>query len=225
MNAKFFTFFVSLLILVSCSKNDSTTSVATATPSPSVSPIATATATEPATTTPVPTLSPTASPFADVGAQLRDLENRMDSIFADTFRNVGSWFNQETNATSIDLREQNDKYIARLYVPSGDSSNVDAKVENGVLHITAQNQGTVNGKQETERYEQFIGLAKPVNAGDIKVEKKNDVIVVTVPKTTASAPAVAATTATPAASASESPAPATVANANNAPAAGASPGG
>ncbi len=53
----------------------------------------------------------------------------MDAIFADTFRSVGSWFGQSTYARSIDLREQNDKYIARLYVPQGDNSKVDAKVE------------------------------------------------------------------------------------------------
>ena len=118
----------------------------------------------------------------------------MNTIFADTFRSVGSWFGQSTRATSVDLREQNDKYIARLYVPRGDNSKVDAKVENGTLHITAQNEGTVNGKTETERYEQMITLPKPVQADKVKIEKNDDLVVITVPKSTTSAPAVAAAT-------------------------------
>ncbi|HEY2681244.1 MAG TPA: Hsp20/alpha crystallin family protein [Candidatus Udaeobacter sp.] len=126
----------------------------------------------------------------------------MDAIFADTFRSVGSWFGQSTYARSIDLREQNDKYIARLYVPKGDTSKVDAKVENGALHITAQNEGTVNGKTERERYEQIIALPKPVQADNVKVEKKDDVVVITIPKATVSAPAVAAVTPMPTATAS-----------------------
>jgi HSP20 family molecular chaperone IbpA len=151
---------------------------------------------------------PTASPFADVGAQLRDLEGRMDGVFADTFRDVGGWFNQTTRASSVDLREQNDKYIARLYVPKGDSANVDAKVENGVLHITAQNQGTANGQSETERYEQFITLPKPVQPDKVNVQKKDDVVVISVPKTTVGPPTVAAATPAPTETSSPSGSPA-----------------
>ncbi len=128
----------------------------------------------------------------------------MDAIFADTFRSVGSWFGQSSHARSIDLREQNDRYIARLYIPRGDTSKVDAKVENGALHITAHNQGTVNGKSETERYEQTITLPKPVKTNNVNVEKKDDVVVITIPKATVSAPTVAATTAEPTATASSS---------------------
>ncbi len=70
------------------------------------------------------------------------------------------------------------------------------------MHITAQNEGTVNGKTETERYEQMIALPKPVQADNVKVEKKDDVVVITVPKATVSAPAVAAVTPVPTATAS-----------------------
>jgi len=195
---------LSLLVVAGCSRSDST---ATATPTATPTPSATPTATASNSTASTPFVSPTlaGSPFANVDVRLRDLEGKMDSIFADTFRNVGGWFNQGTRANSLDLREENDKYIARLYVPAGDNTKVDAKVENGVLHITAQNNGTVNGKTENERYEQFITLGKPVNANNVQVEKKNDVVVVTVPKVSTSAPAVAATTATPAATATVSP--------------------
>ena len=77
---------------------------------------------------------------------------------------------------------------------------MDAKIENGALHITAQNEGTAEGKTESERYEQFIALPKPVQADKVRIEKKDEVVVVTVPKTTPDAPAVAAVTPGPAAS-------------------------
>ena len=193
---------LSLLVsfLVGCSKGDSAVYSSTPTPTPSRG--STATPSAAATGSPLlsPSPFPTGSPFADV--RFNDLGAKMDAIFADTFRSVGSWFGQSTYARSIDLREQNDKYIARLYVPQGDNSKVDAKVENGALHITAQNEGTINGKTETERYEQMIALPKPVQADNVKVEKKDDVVVITVPKATVSAPAVAAVTPVPTATAS-----------------------
>jgi HSP20 family molecular chaperone IbpA len=204
MRTRFSALLFSLLMVAGCSKSDS---AATTTPTPTPTPSATATITpgnSPASTTLI-SPTPAGSPFADVDVRLRDLEGKMDSIFADTFRNVGGWFNQGTRASSVDLREEKDKYIARLYVPAGDNAKVDAKVENGVLHITAQNSGTVNGKTENERYEQFITLGKPVNDNNVQVEKKNNVVVVTVPKASASAPAVAAASATPAATATASP--------------------
>lgn len=151
---------------------------------------------------------PTSSPFADNDVRLRDLETKMDGIFADTFRSVGSWFSQATRARSIDLREHNDKYVVRLYVPHGENSTVDAKVKDGVLHITAQNEDTENGKTEAERHEQYIALLKPVQAEKVNVQQNEDVVVITVPKTNASAPAVAAASPAPAATASPSGSPA-----------------
>lgn len=200
---------LSFLFFTGCSKSDNST---TYLPTPTPTPLATATATISPTATPLlsasPTAMPTASPFANVEVRLRDLEAKMDSIFADTFRRVGTWFDQSTRASSVDLREQNDKYVARLYVPRSDTSKVDVKVENGVLHITSQNEGTVNGKAESERYEQLITLAKPVQADTVNVQKREDMVVITVPKTTPGAPAIAAASPAPAAGASPSASPA-----------------
>jgi HSP20 family molecular chaperone IbpA len=167
------------MLFGACSKNNSSAEAETPTPTPAV--------------TPSPAMSPlpTASPFADVNVRLRDLEARMDSIFRNTFRNVGNWFGQATFASSVDLREQKDKYVARVYVPSGDTSKLKATMQDGALHITADNQRTVNGANETEQYEQVIDFPKPVNGAKMRVERKRDVVVITVPKTSVSAPAIA----------------------------------
>lgn len=109
MKTKFPIVFVSLLALAGCSKKESTTYLPSPTATPSVAPSVAATST--------PIMSPSPTPLADVTTQLRDLENRMDAVFADTFRGMGTWFDQSTRANSVDLREQNDKYVARLYIP------------------------------------------------------------------------------------------------------------
>lgn len=201
MKTRFPALIVGLLMLAGCSKNDSTTYA----PTPTATPVPTATMTPMGIATPMmsPSVAPASSPVADVNQRLRDLENKMDAVFADTFRGMGTWFDQSTRANSVDLREQTDKYIARLYVPKGEKPKVDAKVENGVLHIVAQNEGSSNGAAETERYEHYVTLAKPVQADKINVEQKDDVVVISLPKITPSAPAVAA--ASPAATATASP--------------------
>jgi HSP20 family molecular chaperone IbpA len=175
-----------------CSKNNPSAQAEAPTPTPTAadstpSPVAS----ESPSMSPALTPLATASPFADVNVRLRDLEARMDSIFRNTFRKVGNWFGQATFASSVDLREQKDKYVARVYVPSGDSSRVKATMENGALHITANNQRTVNGANETEQYEQVIDFPKPVNGANMHVERKQDVVVITVPKSSITAPVVA----------------------------------
>jgi HSP20 family molecular chaperone IbpA len=122
---------------------------------------------------------------------MRDLEARMDSVFARAFGNVGSWFDESTLASSVDLREQNDRYIARLYMPHADTGKVDAKIDNGALRITASGVRTVNGQTTKENYEQTIALPKAVEADKIKIDRKQDMVVITVPKTLSSAPNVA----------------------------------
>ncbi len=176
-SAGFFGIFL-VLAFFACSKSDATAKDNTASP--------------PVTT---------ASPFADVNLRMRDLETKMDHIFTDSLRRAGRWFDQSTLASSVDLREEKDKYVARVYVPHIDTSKVNATIENGALHITAENGRTVNGKLNTERYEQVIDFPKPIQADKMQVDRKQDLVVISVPKTSAATPAVAsAATAPPAVS-------------------------
>ena len=69
--------------------------------------------------------------------RMRQLDDQLDSVFADTFRDFGDPFRDSAFASSIDLREQKDKYVVRVYVPDSDTSKVSAKVEGNTLHVTA----------------------------------------------------------------------------------------
>jgi HSP20 family molecular chaperone IbpA len=114
---------------------------------------------------------------------MRQLDSQMDSIFTNTFRNFGNWFDQSELSASVDLRDQKDKYVARIYLPNGeDTSKVNASVENGALHITAEGEQAKNGSASTERFEQILSLPGPVQADKMHVDRKQNLVVVTVPK-------------------------------------------
>ena len=104
------------------------------------------------------------SPFADVEKRMQDLDTRMDSIFANAFRNVGNWFDKSMVASSVDLREQNGNYVTHVYVPGGNTDKADVKIENGALHIVMNDERTINGNTEPEHYEQIINFPKPVQS-------------------------------------------------------------
>ena len=131
----------------------------------------------------------------------------MDSIFTNAFRDFGSWSNQSTLASSFNLSEEKDKYVVRVYLPHGDSAKVNANVVGDTLHITTQNDQAANGTTESEHSEQIIGLSKPIQADKLHIDRKPNLVVISIPKAATSAPAVAANPS-PAASA----APALTAN-------------
>ncbi len=134
--------------------------------------------------------------------RLRDLESQMDTLFAGSFHDFGDLFGRSRLASSVDLREQKDKYVARVYVPNGDTSNLKAKVENGDLHVTMQTAQKAGGATGTQRYDQIISLPQPIKADQMKIDRKQNLVVITIPKANA---AVAA--ASPAVSPMEPEAP------------------
>ena len=132
-----------------------------------------------ANTSPVPMTSPlnTSSPFGDVQQRMRGLQSEMDKIFAQTFHDFGSSFGQSGLASSVDLRERNDKYVARIYLPNGDTSKVNATIKDGNLDIK------MNGRAgKNENFEQVITLPEPVRADEMHIDRKQNMVVITVPK-------------------------------------------
>ena len=128
---------------------------------------------------PAPAMSPlnTASPFGDVQLRMRALQSEMDKIFAQTFRDFGSSFGQSGFASSVDVREENDKYVARIYLPKSDTSQVNATVKDGNLDIKMKGNAGKN-----EDFEQVITLPQPVRAGQMHIDRKSNMVVITVPK-------------------------------------------
>ena len=176
-----------LIPLTACSKGKTTDSAVKTTSPP---------AQKMAAASPGNSLRPNSSPFADVGKQMDDLDARLDSIFANAFRDVGNWFDNSMVATSVDLREQNGNYVTRVYLPKGNTSKADVKIDNGALHLAMNDKQMINGKPEPEQFEQIINFPRPVESDKMRVERKKNLIVITVPKQTANTPIASASATT-----------------------------
>ncbi|MGH8093827.1 MAG: Hsp20/alpha crystallin family protein [Chthoniobacterales bacterium] len=126
--------------------------------------------------------SASASPTLDFDQRMQGLEDQLDSVFSNTFHNFGEWFAGSNLASSIDLREQKDRYVARVYVPDSGTSKVKVRVENNMLHVTAEAAQKKNGSSQNERYEQIISLPGPVESDKMQVNRKRNLVVITLPK-------------------------------------------
>ena len=127
---------------------------------------------------------PSASSAPDFDQRMHRLDKQLDSIFADTFRSFGDWFGGSSLASSIDLRDQKEKYVVRIYVPESETSRVNATVKNNVLHVTAEGEQKENGALQNERYEQVISLPGPVESDKMQIDRKGNLVVITLPKAT-----------------------------------------
>jgi HSP20 family molecular chaperone IbpA len=136
--------------------------------------------TSPATTT------ASASPVSSFDQRMHNLESQMDAIFTDTFHNAGNWFRGSKFASSVDLREEKDNYVVRLYLPDTDTSKVNARIDNNALHITTANEQAGKEHGQAQPYEEIIGLPGPVQSAKMQIQRKQNLVVITVPKTESS---------------------------------------
>jgi HSP20 family molecular chaperone IbpA len=144
--------------------------------------------------------------------RMQKMQREMDALFRDSFNSMKTapglddFFNSSGarfNA-SADIREQKDKYVARFYLPDRSMSNVDVRVDNGkTLRVTAKEEtssatpkstGTnsittsgTNSQMTTSsysmsQYEQLVTLPGPVDASRMKVDRKENTLIVTLPK-------------------------------------------
>ena len=130
---------------------------------------------------------------------MHQIDRQLDSICADTFRSFGGWFGGSALASSIDLQEQKNNYMVRVYVPESETSKVNARVENNLLHVTAEAAQKENGAGQSERYEQIISLPGLVESDKMQIDRKKNLVVITLPKA-ASTIATASPSASPSSS-------------------------
>ena len=139
-------------------------------------------------------------------------QDRMTDTFRDTWQKLwgekdSKALSERSLATaSVDLREQKDSYTIRLNLPNRDLSKVDVTVEGDSLRIVAP------AEEKAGRYEQVVALsgvaagaqpkvernpedhlivitvqksesgANPVDGDKMKVDRKENMLVVTLPK-------------------------------------------
>lgn len=126
------------------------------------------------------------------------MRREMDRIFDQGLRGFRSvpefkeFFNQSRFGSSLDIKEESDKYVIRAYLPDRDMNNVNVTVEGQTLKIETKTENA--GLKEKDgmvfsrkaRYSQLLTLPGPVQANKMAVERKENMLVVTLPKASSS---------------------------------------
>ena len=94
-------------------------------------------------------------------------------------------------SSSFDLHERNNHYELRAYLPDVKSSDVNVRVDNErTLHVSVtqrkqQKKDTASGSAsfaELGQYEQVVTLPEAVKSSDMKIDRRDHEIVITIPK-------------------------------------------
>ena len=126
--------------------------------------------------------------------QMNRMREEMDRIFGQAFSEFRNrpefkeFFDQAQFGSSFDLQEEGDKYVVRAYLPDCDINNVNVSVEGDVLKLEAQGEDTRQEQQDGSsfsrkaQYFQVLSLPGPVQADKMTVERKENMLIVTLPK-------------------------------------------
>jgi len=123
------------------------------------------------------------------------MRREMDKIFEDSFKDFKllpeykGFFDEARFGSTYNVEEQSDHYIVRVYLPDRDLNNVNVTVDGQILRVEAKaEEGNSKPKDEKgvvvhkAHYTQLITLPGTVDAVKMKVERKEGMIVVTLPK-------------------------------------------
>ena len=142
-------------------------------------------------------LAPLSAWEADVFARMKEMRRDMDRAFDEAFGEFRGlpehkgFFDEPRFGSSVELREEGDNYIVRAYLPDRDMQEINVNVQDRTLRIEAKEQetkkkeGDAGGLHSTRKaaYSQLLTLPGPVQSDKMKVEKKEGMLVVTLPKT------------------------------------------
>ena len=129
----------------------------------------------------------------DVLAEMSRMQRQMDRIVEESFSPYRStplfqgYFNQLRFGSSVDLQEENGNYVVRAYLPNRDMNNVNVTVKDLTLTIEAKAEDgdkSKDGKQLSQKayYSQLLTLPGPVKIDKMVIDRKTDMLVITLPK-------------------------------------------
>lgn len=145
--------------------------------------------------------APLASPQDDwdkqIFAQMDRMRHEMDRAFQDAFSEFkgsadhGGFFDEDRLGSSVDLKDEGNKYVVRAYLPDRNMPHVNVTLEGETLKIEAkdqreedkENSGSAQFRSSRQSvYEQEFTLPGPVQDDKMKVEQKDGMVIVTLPK-------------------------------------------
>lgn len=118
----------------------------------------------------------------------------MDRIFQEAFEDFRltpehrDLFDESRFGSSVVLQDEGENYIVRAYLPGRDLKDLNVTVENQTLKIEAKAEATDHTKPEgatssyKAQYSQFLALPGPVKVDQMKVDRKDEMVIVTLPK-------------------------------------------
>jgi HSP20 family molecular chaperone IbpA len=124
------------------------------------------------------------------------MRREMDRIFSDSLAELhpspeqSGFFDEFNFGSSVDLKEQDSNYVVTAYLPQREMQNVSTTVDGQTLKIEARAESTSGRRDDPAtpaisgkaRYLQILSLPGPVQADKMKVERKDSVLTVTLPK-------------------------------------------
>lgn len=127
--------------------------------------------------------------------RMERMHREMDEMFHHAFEDMPDlpgeldFFDQARFGSSVEVREEDGQYIVRAYLPDRDAENVKVTIDGErVLKIDAVAEETAGKDGEdviTKRkshYSQLLTLPGPVDAAQLKVDRKKGMLVISVPK-------------------------------------------
>lgn len=132
----------------------------------------------------------------DLLGRMDRMNREMDRIFKEAFgefRDMPAhqgYFDLPSFGSSVAIKEEGSNYIVSAYLPARDMSNVDVSVEGSVLRIEAkaEDAGSAPGsagqpaRRKYSHYLQTLSLPGPVQVEKMKVERKEGMLTITLPK-------------------------------------------
>lgn len=145
---------------------------------------------------PDPALAPLNDWDQDILRRLETSRREMDRIFDDSFDEFRlvpghkGISDRSRFGSSIDVQEEGNNYVVRAYLPDQDIKKVEVNVTGRILKIEAKAEGTANKKDDASKneaqheadYLQEITLPGPVKSDKMEVNRKEDMLIVTLPK-------------------------------------------
>jgi HSP20 family protein len=125
----------------------------------------------------------------------QEFENMLERYNKSGTSNLGKQLNTELSfadwAPSVDIEEEENKYVIKADLPGVDKQDIDVKLENGVLSIRGEKQTETETGKGTKRHrsERFHGtfarsftLPDAVKADKVDASYKDGVLSLTIPK-------------------------------------------
>jgi len=122
------------------------------------------------------------------------MQRQMDSIFNQSFAEFqsqpgfGGLFNLARFDSSFDVQDEGNKYVVRAYLPDRNMNNVNVTIEGQMLKLEAKGENTQQGNKgdavfsQNAQYSQILTLPGPVQSDKMTVDRKDNMLVVTLPK-------------------------------------------